>query len=716
MSGKALTVDERLSWARRTASEIEVVLRLPDADLAPGATQVRLGRGAETLRVDGEVRGDDGAAVVSFAVPRVSLDGAARRIRIQASADGRAVAVAARLLARPGQPVALLPGPAPTTRMPPPAPRSRATDAGRGRATPLRRALRRGRRVARAARQAVRRAPAGRGDRPAGKGERAAGRGDRPVGKADRPVGKGDRRSGRRDRAVGLTVAVVDGAAEAAEDAVRREAGGGELRLVRADDVRDLDHLELELLRSGAPDRLVVAVSPGSLARLGVDQRGLYDRLSPQVRHRGTYVVRTDVGPGEQSDDDLRRALASGRGVRGTAMEPGRVTVGVRGRHYLNLREDEAAELLPAREPATEVSTLEVRPAGSTPVLMTEHSYGAGLAEPWPERLDHPELAVRHYRGDFVSRGSMLVTGASTILPESFRWPYVDGMRHANVPTPTPRLSRLPRPRRSEAPVLEGDYYFLDCLFSGHFGHLLTEVVCRLWGWDAARRELPGLKAVFHTNPRAGRDGSLERRLFAAYGIPESDLVATDRPVRLTSVVGASPMWHNATPFYAHPGIREVWERMTAGLLGGREPASYERLFVSRGETLNRRRCRNQAEVEQFFADRGFHVIYPERLPLDEQAALFAGARVVAGFAGSAMFNLMHARRLETTVVISHDAYQARNEYLYASILGGDLHYFWQDSDIPLGSVKSTKTARRASFAFDFDRYGADLARVLERA
>ena len=172
-------------------------------------------------------------------------------------------------------------------------------------------------------------------------------------------------------------------------------------------------------------------------------------------------------------------------------------------------------------------------------------------------------------------------------------------------------------------------------------------------------------------------------------------------------------MWHNAPPFYVHPDIQEVWARLTSGLLDGRPPAEHERIFVSRGHDLNRRRCRNQAEVERFFADRGFHVFYPERLPLDEQVALFAGARVVAGFAGSAMFNLMHSRRLEKTIVISHSGYDARNEHLFTSLLGGELHYFAQEPDAPLTGIEGSKQAQRSSYAFDFESYGADLARVI---
>jgi capsular polysaccharide biosynthesis protein len=306
----------------------------------------------------------------------------------------------------------------------------------------------------------------------------------------------------------------------------------------------------------------------------------------------------------------------------------------------------------------------------------------------------------------------MRLYAGNTILPESFRWPYASNPKHPQMTPVTPLFARRDRPDPTD--VLRGDFYFLDCVFSGYFGHLTTEVLCRLWGWERAKREVPGLRAFFHTKPARGADGALERRLLTAYGIPESDITWSDRPVRLESVVGASPMWHNHEPYYAHPDIRETWARMTSGLLAGAEPARHERIFVSRGATLKERRgCRNQDEVERLFAARGYHVWYPEEVSLAEQVALFAGARVVAGFGGSAMSNLMHCRRLEAVVVISQNAYTARNEHLFASVLGAQLHYFWQRAEVEPPRVGRSKASDRSSFTFDFGRYGEDLGRVL---
>jgi capsular polysaccharide biosynthesis protein len=517
------------------------------------------------------------------------------------------------------------------------------------------------------------------------------------------------------------------------------DLGSGEARtsttVVR---VADLDDVVAHLIRMNAQDLIVVVLGSTALVSVAKDHRMLFARLFLHLRRGGAYVVDrtvegvgTSEGPtdavegrflrllaaGLSHDDEVRlgrRALGIEDQVKGVLVTEDLVVVTKLGRNPLKLRENkDVVDLLEAREPGIDVSVLETRPAGQLTPTMHEASYGPSHADPWPATLEYPEMTVRHYEGSLVSRGSMRLYAGNTILPESFRWPRAKHPSHPRMRSVTPLFARLDRPNPTRA--LHGDFYYLDCVFPSHFGHLTTEVLCRLWGWERAKREIPGLKVLFHTNIAHGRDGSLERRLFTAYGIPESDLRWSDRPVRLRSVVAASPMWHNHEPYYAHPDLRDTWARMTTGLLAGAEPSPHERIFVSRGAGLsNRRGCRNQEEVESFFASRGYHVFYPEQLPLAEQVALFAGARVVAGFAGSAMANLMHCQRLEAVVAISHNAYVARNEHLFASLLGAQLHYFWQAADVetPRG-VKRSKASDRSSFAFDFASQGDDLGRVL---
>ena len=65
-----------------------------------------------------------------------------------------------------------------------------------------------------------------------------------------------------------------------------------------------------------------------------------------------------------------------------------------------------------------------------------------------------------------------------------------------------------------------------------------------------------------------GRRPAPETTLLPAFGIAPEDIVWVDGPVTVTSLVGCTPMWHNAPPFYVHPAIRETWARLRAGLIG----------------------------------------------------------------------------------------------------------------------------------------------------
>ena len=327
--------------------------------------------------------------------------------------------------------------------------------------------------------------------------------------------------------------------------------------------------------------------------------------------------------------------------------------------------------------------------------------------------MDYPELRLQHYTGRLALVSNSLLYSEATVLPPSFRYPLEVNRHNPRTLDLTPEFARVPaelRPRTS----LEGDFYHLDCWNSGHFGHVMTEVVSRLWGWPAAKEQLPELKAIFRIRYPNERRPDLETTLFTAYGIERSDIVWVDEPVWLSSVVAATPMWQNVTPYFVHPGLRDVWARLRAGL-PARDAGSADRLFVSRRPGLGNRQCRNVADVEQVFTDHGFTVVYPEDLPLAEQAALFARASVVAGFAGSALYNLVYAERLSQLIVLAHEGYTARYEHLFAAALGCAADYFWSAPDIPHPTGGWSGDAYYSAWEFDFDRNGPDLHALLER-
>jgi capsular polysaccharide biosynthesis protein len=277
-----------------------------------------------------------------------------------------------------------------------------------------------------------------------------------------------------------------------------------------------------------------------------------------------------------------------------------------------------------------------------------------------------------------------------------------------NVNEDFARLDEHVRPQET----IEGAFYLLDSENSGHFGHLMTEVISRLWGWERAKQVNPDLKVIFRVRYVNERNPELEQAVFAAYGIRPDDIVWVDHPVYLQTAYGATPMFHNATPHYVHPQIRAVWRRLREGLDRSGSPR-FDRVFLSRRDTLGNRRCLNRAEVEQRFAAEGFEIVYPEDYPMRHQAGMLEHARVVAGFGGSAMFNTLFAEHLEKMIVLNQEGYTARNEHLIALALGVDIHYLWSVPQVQHPEGGWSQEAYKSNWMFDFRRLGTALDELL---
>ena len=299
------------------------------------------------------------------------------------------------------------------------------------------------------------------------------------------------------------------------------------------------------------------------------------------------------------------------------------------------------------------------------------------------------------------------------MLPESFRHPFAHSLHNPKLISVSKDFGRLDRYSHPKT-QLRGNYFHADAAYPGHYGHILTEVVSRLWAWDEAKKVVPDLKIIFNVPQSSNREPSLELDLFTSYGIDPGDIVVKHEPVWVDGLVGATPMWHNQHPHFVHPQIKErIWSRMTDSLSVGR-PGLGPKLFISRKANIKHRPCRNVGAVEALFLRHGYVAVYPEDYDLSEQAAMFRDAEIVAGFGGSALFNVMHCRHLRHLIVLSHESYTARNEQLYSAVLGNVVEYFWSPADLQHGK-RWTEEAFKSAWEFDFRRNGETLTALLRK-
>jgi capsular polysaccharide biosynthesis protein len=323
-----------------------------------------------------------------------------------------------------------------------------------------------------------------------------------------------------------------------------------------------------------------------------------------------------------------------------------------------------------------------------------------------PTEIDAPAVSVREY-DDVTCLGRQAAYGAGFVLPESYRHPFKRRLRNVAFAEWAPRFVSEPPPATAH---LEGPAYLLDSYVRGHFGHALTDQVGHFWGWRTALERHPDLRALVFTKPGTSL-ATWELDLLAAGGVDPDRVVVAHEPTAVDTLVGSSPLF--GMPAYVHPTIATTYAEVGTRLAGRAtlDGPSPRRLFCSRRP--GKRSCHNAAEVESLFAAHGFTVVFPEDHPLADQVRMVREADVVAGFAGSGMFQIAFAGGPKHVILVGSESYTASNEYLISSVVGHHLDLVLCRPDVPKTKRRFDNRSYQSDFTYDDAREGVFLREAL---
>jgi capsular polysaccharide biosynthesis protein len=377
-------------------------------------------------------------------------------------------------------------------------------------------------------------------------------------------------------------------------------------------------------------------------------------------------------------------------------------------RTQAKLTELEADAVLAERtEVGREVAALE--PVAFTAQAPYEHNLDD---DPYfSSQMDAPKLTLREYHQPVCSRGG-IVTSDGLILPETFRHHLYPRLLNIYVEESAPRFGYVRRDISSPE-GLPGSYFHLDSEWPGHFGHTMTELLGRMWAWERARAEAPGVKCLMTLqHDRAPmRLAPFELDLLSTFGITADDVHVFDGVCQPETLYAATSMF--SLPDYVHPQMADTWRRVGDHLAAQATAADRpKRIFCTRSATL-KRACRNVAEVEALFEAHGFTVIRPEEHSLAEQVALFRAAEAVGGLAGSALFTLALCPEPKRVYTVAPTSYTARNEQLICAAWGHPLVSAWSRPEIDHPPGDWTQEAFGSSFSVDMAEEGTFLAEHL---
>ena len=184
--------------------------------------------------------------------------------------------------------------------------------------------------------------------------------------------------------------------------------------------------------------------------------------------------------------------------------------------------------------------------------------------------------------------------------------------------------------------------FYLDCDFSGAYGHFIVDVAPRLWAYPPGEA-LPGLTAFSpeHTYVEA---------MVRPFGMLPNHIRHFKRAIFCRDLYVASTAYTRG--LIPHPEAVAVWDRIAKQYTA--KHATPEKIFFSRRYfSVRRRSFKQEKEVEALFRSLGFHIVYPEELPFAEQIRLVRKSRLIAGTYGSALHNTIFSANKPRVFIVA---------------------------------------------------------------
>jgi capsular polysaccharide biosynthesis protein len=178
--------------------------------------------------------------------------------------------------------------------------------------------------------------------------------------------------------------------------------------------------------------------------------------------------------------------------------------------------------------------------------------------------------------------------------------------------------------------TLDRPVVYVGHLPKRHFGHFILEGLSRFWGLTDPSTE--GLEVLHHRKVFEAYEHDLMRPLLGSV----DRLRRVDQPLLLREALVPSQGVVLGRPIA--PGMVDVYDRVRDAIGGSPVRANGRPVYLSRTRLPGHlRRTLGEAALEQRLLRRGFDVVHPQELSLEEQLRTVSSAATVVGLEGSAL-------------------------------------------------------------------------------
>lgn len=183
---------------------------------------------------------------------------------------------------------------------------------------------------------------------------------------------------------------------------------------------------------------------------------------------------------------------------------------------------------------------------------------------------------------------------------------------------------------------------FGGCLID-HFGHALLDGTARMWYLTDAPDDK---KIVFLRYPKTSHASFDALKFVELMGIDMNRVEIITEPTQFRRVIVPDETMYPADAY--RPEYIRTFDHIVKRI----QPHTDSRIYLSRRK-FGFRTSLNEQYYEEFFAARGFTIIYPETLPIEDQIAYIAGADEIVTTMGSMAHLLLFAKPTVNATILN---------------------------------------------------------------
>lgn len=167
-----------------------------------------------------------------------------------------------------------------------------------------------------------------------------------------------------------------------------------------------------------------------------------------------------------------------------------------------------------------------------------------------------------------------------------------------------------------------------DVIFGGviipMFGHFFLESLSRLWWVIENTDNKDKIAFIIYHNKQA----SYYMQFFKLLGIDESRIIFIDKPTKFRQIIVPEQT------FRIHLNYNEKFTSIYDKMCSNVKPSKYKKIYLTRTK-LPYSDCLNEEFFEKFYEKRGFKIVSPEQLSVEDQISIINGAEEIVSTIGT---------------------------------------------------------------------------------